>query len=254
MSGWILTFGLLFTVMVTAAAEGSPPCAPPSGDEPYVSRSLFGLYHTREEMRLQFDSLYASGRRLRERAYWDAVRAAYVFPRPSGPVVIDPVFLQSIARHVELAHERGYVDFLFYPDMGHGHFFIPETDWRELEKISDASARYEKILRLRGLKVLYHTAELVLLKGDDPIHGPLPTDPWLAWRYYSRNILADNQGGENLAVLYAPNAVYNTVREVAGHVERPGIFISASRDGCFSYLKGGAIHHFDLTLGTLPSR
>jgi hypothetical protein len=245
----LLAFGLFYFAMAWAEL---PTCPEQTSAEPVISKGMFGLFRDHGGLAASYSSLYESGRRLPGRVHFDSV-VGYVSRRPEGLVRIPPHFIQSVTRHVELALSRGYADFLFYPDMGHGHIFVTDEHAIELDAIADPVARFERMLTWADSKMLYHTAELVLLKGDDPVFGPLPTDPWLAWRYHSRNIWADNAGGENLAILYAPNAVYNTVRQVRGYVERGTFYLSASKAGCFTFHSAERVHYFDMTLGSWPS-
>lgn len=249
-----LALSALVSVSQAAAPEGAlkDRCRPQPAAEKLVYRNDFEWNQSLPQMARKFEEIYASGKRVVARAHWDDERQSYVFPSREGPIRIDPNFLQSVTRHIEIAHERGYAEFLFFPDMGHSHFYLPKKDWPALEPPAKNKVEFtEKLLAHRNLKVLYHTAEQLKVLEDDKT---FPSDRWLLWRYHSRNIVGDNAGGENLQVLFAKEGNgYNTVGSVRGHVGGGGFYIGASREGCFPYQVEGKTYYFDFSLEPLAA-
>jgi hypothetical protein len=245
----------LYFLTLPDAISGNVRCNPPTPDEPIVYSDGFLGSFTLEEMAQVFDEHYRSGRRLKSRAYFDSSQNSFVLPHRDGLVKVDSTFVASVTRHVEISLERRYADFIFFPDMGHSHLFIPESDYERLLSIKPASARYEAFFSYRKLKVLYHTAEKLTVRPGKYSEGPFPQDPVLLWRYFARNPVGDNDGGESVFVLFQLEnpEKYNTVKRVPGHSEySAGFEISASKDGCFPYQHKGKTQYFDLSLEPLP--
>jgi hypothetical protein len=228
-------------------------CLPPGQDESLVYRTDFDWNLSLEETANRFKKIYESGKRLQRRAHWDERLKAYVFSDGANKAKIDPVFLRSVIRHVEIALEKGYAEHVFFPDMGHSHFHLPAEDFEsstQMEK-KDKLALQERIMANRRLKILYHTAEQIKLVGNsEKSVTKTPTD-WMLWRYFTRNIVGDNNGGENVSVLFARGSGYNTVGQMKGHISVGGFYISASKDGCFAYRHNGKRYFFDLSLEAL---
>jgi hypothetical protein len=232
-------------------------CAKPLPGEKITYQEDFKRSYTLPEMADAFREHYESGKRLKGRAYYDEALKAYVLPHFTGLVKLDSTFLRSITRHVEIALERRYADFVFFPDMGHSHLHIPTEDYERLKKIEPISLMYEKMFSYRRLQILYHTAEKLQVKSENISHGLFPQDPVLLWRYFSRNPVGDNNGGENVKIFFQLEEPekYNTVKDIPGHKEySAGFDISASKDACFPYQHGGKTYYFDISLESLPCR
>jgi hypothetical protein len=227
---------LLFILLGSPSfgAELKRPCLPPAAGEPKVG--FASVSEGYQDLKTKFEALYSSGQRLNHRVYWDESEQSYLAETDRGLIHLPKDFLAHLQTHFALALARGYADLLFYSDLGHGHLLVPAS-----KKLSFAMA-----LASPSLKVLYHTAELLKMRDGFSPDAPLPQDPWLAWRYFSRNVLADNQTGENLAVLFAKPPAYNTVRAIEGYREIGTFLVSASKEGCFPYEQGGKTLYFDL--------
>jgi hypothetical protein len=247
----------LFALFPTLAFAEPLDCRKPEPGEPILYMSDFKWGQSLPEMGEKFKTIYASGKRLKGRAYFDEILRSYVFEMESGKVRIGSDFIRNITRHAEISLERRYADFIFFPDMGHSHLYIPLKDWPALEEIpmKDRHLLYEKMLSLPSLQVLYHTAEQLSVREGGKNDGLFPQDKILLWRYFSRNPVGDNLTGENVAPRFAfDNENYNTVGELPGHRGwSAGFIISASKDGCFSYrAPDGTTYRFDLSLEDLP--
>jgi len=253
-----MKFFLFALLLPTASVYAETlPCPPQPDSEPIVYMSDFKWGQTLEQLRAKFPEIYQSGKRLKARAYFDENEGSYILPKPTGKVKISADFIRNVTRHVEHSLERRYADFVFFPDMGHSHFFVPESDWGEIDDIPTDQQHlvYQKLLSMPGLKVLYHTAEQLAVREGERGRGDFPQDKVLLWRYFSRNPIGDNVTGDNVAPYFAfNNDNYNTLSDLKGHRSwSSGFSISASKDGCFSYrAPDEKIYRFDLSLEDLP--
>lgn len=231
-------------------------CPPPEASEPVLYANDFRWWYTRAEMAPRFDEIYGSGKRLHQRAYHDAEANQLVLPHVEawgGRVTLSRRLVVSVRRHIETALERRYAEHVFFPDMGHSHFFIPESRWQEAyagTPVAGMSDMYTQLLDDPELRVLYHTAEQ--LQTHDDQEEILP-DPELQWRYYTRNPIGGNTGDGRLDIHRDLSSRGNTVRHYEGHkFFSAGFSVSASADGCFPYSFGGQTYYFDLSLFDLP--
>ncbi|MGE3263393.1 MAG: hypothetical protein AB7K68_16565 [Bacteriovoracia bacterium] len=245
---------LLFALAPTLAlAEAGRRCEKPAKEEPVVYSNEFHWGQNRSDMQKNFEMIYESGKRLLGRAYYNEASHGYEMSAPYGVVKVDPKFIASVTRHLEISLQRGYAEQIFFPDMGHSHFYIPEKEWPALAAEQSRSKLYEKLFALRSLKILYHTAEQLQVKPGERSEGPFPQDPVLLWRYFSRNVFADNNGGENVGILFRGPQGYNSVGEVEGYnLYSAGFYVSASKDGCFPYSFKGKTYYFDLAIEEMP--
>ena len=250
-----ITLIWVFALIANFAFAQPPACLKPNADEPFFYTKDFHWGMTLEDMGKSFDAVLAGNKRLFARAYFDPALNSYVFPSQDGPVRIDPRFIESITHHLEISLERRYADFVFFPDLGHSHFFVPDSDWSAISKIKSKKDIYEALMNLRSLKILYHTAEQLKVRGGERYNEAFPQDKILLWRYFARNIIGDNDGGENVYPLFSFDKTieYNTLSELKGHFFwSPGFNIATSSKGCFPYHKDGKTYYFDLSLEDLP--
>lgn len=250
------TLLLLLATTVNVYAENLP-CPPQSSAEPLLYMTEFKWGQSLPQMRAKFSEIYQSGKRLKARAYFDEQENSYVLPKPSGKVKISTDFIRNVTRHMEISLDRRYADFIFFPDMGHSHLFVPDADWSQIDDIPADQQHlvYQKLFSMPGLKVLYHTAEQLQVREGERGKGDFPQNTELLWRYFSRNPIGDNTTGENVAPFFAfTNDSYNTVNELKGYRSwSAGFSLSASKDGCFQYqAPDGKIMRFDLSLEDLP--
>lgn len=257
-----LVFLLLFSLNIQAesledfAREAQVRCNLPASDEAIVYQEDFRWNMSREEILEKAEEIYDSGKRLKGRAYYDMDVNEFILPlnRAGDFDVKMPVaFAYSVKRHIEESLKLEYVEAIVFPDMGHAHFFIPqETYDAELASINGLNQhlRYEKMLGLKGLKVLYHTAEQLQMQTADK---KLLEDDGIRWRYYTRNLVGDNQGKGRLEIFKNLGQGFNTVKQAEGYKYwGAGFDLSASRDGCFSYTHKGKKFYFDISLESLP--
>jgi hypothetical protein len=231
-------------------------CTPPADDEPVVYLSDFRWDYSLEDMEERFWEIYESRKRLAGRAYYDPERDVFVMPHiPSwgGEVILSRRLVQNVRRHIERSLQRNYADFVFFPDMGHAHLFVPEERWEQAyagTPVSEFSSRYTKMFDDPSLRVLYHTAEQLAHTVD----GKLVDDRYLQWRHYTRNVVGDNQGLGQIDLIRDLSSSANTAHDLEGHrYHGSGFELSASADGCFPFVKDGEVLYFDLSLAPLQS-
>jgi hypothetical protein len=213
----------------------------------HAAAPRFPVARSLDTLQAQFNQLYESDSRLHGRVYWEEKDNSYLATYSNKTVKIPLPFIEAVTTHLKIALERGYANFLFYSDMGHGHLIYSTERWGNLAKEENKLQVLENLLNANSEKVLYHTAELFQLKAGENFDGALSEDSWLQWRYYSRNFTGDLAVKENVAVYFAKNQKFNTVREIEGHREWSTFYFSANKNGCFPvHLKNKTIY-FDLS-------
>jgi hypothetical protein len=227
-------------------------CTPEVAEAPVLYSSDFKWGYAPEEMAARFVEIYASEKRLGARAHFDPARGSFVLPHiPSwgGDVLLSNRLIENIRRHVEKALALDYVEFIFFPDMGHSHLFVPEEHWEAQyagTPVSGLSAMYTAIFADPELKLLYHTAEqLKVLNEEDE----LLDNRHLRWRFFTRNPVGDNAYLSRLDLIHDPTHHANTARDLAGHhYQGAGFNISANKNGCFPFVQDGVTMWFDVSL------
>lgn len=230
-------------------------CGPAQAGEPIVYSSDFSWNQTLPQMKEKFEQIYHTDKRLKGRAYYDVAQNSVVLPQEvfgqgNKVVRLSERFLKSITLHVERALQRGYVNFVFFPDMGHSHIHIPQSLWDStIQHINDRTELYEKMLNHPDVRYLYHTAEQLKMLGEDkkPVE-----DRHIQWRLYTRNLVGDNKAQGRLDFLFEPTSDVNTAHGEEGYRYWGGGFnIHSSQNGCFPYKYKDKIYYFDLSLEDL---
>lgn len=200
------------------------------------------------EMADLFRLTYESDKRLNKRVYFSPETGRFLGQTQGTTRDINvPIhFLFSLKKHIESALALEYAQWVFFPDMGHNHFLIPDEIYKKISRLPLDESR-EAMLELPELKVLYHTAEqLEMTKRVDDKHVVLE-DTWTQWRYYTRNIVGDNRGMGQLDVRHNLRDKFNTVNAVPGYYHYSGVNMSAAQHGCFSYEHQGKTFYFDVS-------
>jgi len=233
----------------------SERCARPAEDEPILYSSDFIWDYSPETMASRFEEIYASDKRLKNRAYFDLERGGFVLPHLAawgGDVVLPKRLIENVRRHIEKALSRGYAEFVFFPDMGHSHLFIPQEHWDERYAgvpVAEMSARYSDLFADPELKVLYHTAEQLTMVDENE---ELLDDRHVRWRFFTRNPVGDNAYLSRMDLLHEPTHSRNTSRKLEGHhYLSAGFNMSASKQGCFPFVHKGVTMWFDISLKDL---
>ncbi|MEQ1723880.1 MAG: hypothetical protein ABL930_11945 [Pseudobdellovibrio sp.] len=226
-----------------------------AGEVPVYS-SDFKWNLSLEEIRNLANVMYKSEKRLAKRAYYDESLKSYVFPMDAsrgGSVKIPEQFAKTIAKHVEKAFVRGYIDAVLFPDMGHSHFLVPLPFYKkEIDPIpvNQFNTLYEKIMKNKDIKVVYHTAEQLKVIGEDK---KLIDNKQLQWRYFTRNLVGHNTPDPDIELVNATaTSEANTMGEMMGYYWwGAGFNIHANQNGCFAFKKEGKTMYFDLSLEDL---
>lgn len=256
-------FLILFSISPISQADQltdiATRCAPISPSEVGLKSSDFHWGYDLKEIGQVFQSIYNVNKRLPRRAYYDAKTKKILvenFNRDSKKLVLSVAFINAVTSHIENSLKLHYADAVFFPDMGHSHFLIPQAKWKKLyEKIPAAKATdlMQKLINDSDLNILYHTAEQITLLDEN--QNVLP-DKDIQWRHHSRNVVGGNNTTGKLSLAQNPNSKANTV----GSENVPNYFwwgsgfnISANKDGCFSYRNGDKTEYFDISFNDLES-
>lgn len=234
-------------------------CARPDASEQVVMQGDFHWGMTLEEILAKELEIRESGKRLKGRAFINdqgqAVMPIEIYGKGEKQVILRDQFISSITKQVEKAFERGYVNALIFPDMGHSHLFIPKPFYEtELSKLgaSNFDVLYQKVFDNPETKVLYHTAEQLQMVGEDKL--PIQ-DRTLQWRFFTRNIVGDLANLGSIDLIHQADNSHNTARDYKDSEYRywgAGFNISTSKDGCFSYKVGDQTYYYDLSFQDLP--
>jgi hypothetical protein len=223
--------------------------------EPQVYTSDFKWNMSLQDIRDASLKMYNSEKRLAQRAFLNS-NNELVFPNDDfrgGPIKLPMTFVNAVTKHIEKAFERGYIDAVLFPDMGHSHFLIPLAQYKkEIEPIpvNKFNVLYEKIFNSPNIKVVYHTAEQLRVMDESK---KLIDDKYLQWRYYTRNLVGHNNANPDIELVNATaTSNANTMGEVSGYYWWGGGFnIHANKNGCLSYKKDGKFFYYDISLQDL---
>lgn len=201
--------------------EAMRRCSVPKADEKVLYSTEFKWGMSMQDMKDKFADVYASGKRLKARAYFDEPSGRFILPHSTSTstqkVRLTSQFLKSVKLHVEEALKNHYIDYVMFPDMGHSHLLLPKSFYdREVRPrpVSEMHLAYEAMLASPAVKILYHTAEQ--LKVIDENKELLP-DRHLQWRFYTRNLVGDNRGEGQMEIFRALNTGANTAGEEHAH-------------------------------------
>ena len=157
-------------------------------------------------------------------------------------------FILSVQGHIEEALKRSYVDGIMFSDMGHGHFLIPEERFEEAYKDLNLREAHTMYLSDPEIRVLYHTAENIRAARHFEKRYIVYDDPYLGWRYYTRNLVADNIPGRRMEIhLHKDSSSYNTLVSVPGYHKMYSFNLSANKSACFPFRVEGKTYSFDLS-------
>lgn len=241
--------------------EAKKRCAPELPDDLRVYSDDFSWNMSLEKMAQTYEFIYNSGKRLPKRAYFDPAKNKfytdkYEFNGERKKVELSEDFLISVRQHIEEGLKREYVQYVFFPDMGHSHAFVPQTYYDEvISKVpnGEGNKRYELLFNYGGTKLLYHTAEQLHMKDNET--NEIVSDEFLRWRYYTRNLVGGLKPPAKIEIHKDLSGKFNTVRENPGYrYWGSGFDMSASKNGCFPFkTKSGEIQYFDISLHSLES-
>ncbi|GAB4020058.1 MAG: hypothetical protein Fur0010_22450 [Bdellovibrio sp.] len=256
----LITLLLIMSINSQASTElvRVSTCQKPSG-ESVIYNEDFKWNETLEQILSRAENLYQANKRLENRAYIND-KGEVVLPINVGGVMKDArltdKFILSVRKHIEEGLKHNYVDAITFSDMGHSHFFVPQEFYdRELDEIpvSDNHIRYEKMLAHEGLKILYHTAEQLKMLDDNK---KLLDDRHVQWRFFTRNLVGDNQALGKMEFIHQADHSHNTAHDYQPGYRYwgGGFYISANKDGCFAYEVNGETKYFDINLEGFKSQ
>lgn len=258
----ILVF-IISTVSIQSYANTQfTSCLPQAEDEPKLYMEDFKQNQTYTEVKERFDVLYNSGKRLKNRAFYNQTENSLIVPlkvsfkSERNWARVPDSFIESIRKHIETSLKLKYAEWVFFSDMGHSHFFVPRKIWDKKFNdipLSEKARLYETMMLEPELRVQYHTAEQMRLTDEDkwPIQ-----DRWLMWRHHTRNPMGYNNGKSDIDLFFSLDTFANTVGEIPGYFRYgAGFSISASRDGCFEYQEPNTLEmlRFDLSYEDIES-
>ncbi len=240
-------------------------CRPEGTQDGKLFSSDFGWKYVLADITKLFTDAYGWDKRLPRRAYYDPTSRKFKLPyfeERGGDIELSPHLVRSVISHIEGGLQKGYVDAIIFPDMGHSHFHIPKKKWDEkynqmTSSIDKYTQFYEEVFRDPELRILYHTAEQI--RTLDENKQPLLDRPVL-WRYITRNFFTwnDESGRFDFLRDFSVPGGANTVGNVEGHfLWSAGYNLSANKNGCFKYTYQGKDYYFDLSMYDLepdPSR
>ena len=230
-------------------------------EEPILYATDVSYSNSKEELMEDWSKVYYSGKRLEHRAF---VKEGQVYGKVSlyndtEYFKLPSYFVENIKVHIEEALKKRLVDAIYFPDMGHSHFYIPMKDYQE--KIAGKKSRgetFKLIAENKDIKVVYHTAEKLNTLSNPDFNN----SHYLRWRYYTRNLLGQNNGNKAVEIMAVhdlfttgrPNKIGNTIgqSDMPTHRWYAGFNLSASKDGCFEYTYQNKSYYFDISYSDLP--
>lgn len=257
-----LVLSMVLGTPALATTEILQNCAAPLASEATLGQQdfPFSTPYDMKSLKQKFTEMYEGPKRLLGRAYYDQAAQEYKIQVPvlGSPVLVTlpELFIATIKKQIESSLARRYADFIFFPDMGHSHFLVPQKKWSETYNripIEKMDQLFAGLMSDPDVLITYHTAEQIKMRNED---GTLLPDLYLNWRYFSRNVVGLNRGSESVpqVVLHPDLKKYNTISELEGHHWfGMGFYIHSQKDGCFSYkTPAGEILYFDLSFTEFP--
>lgn len=248
---------VLFLFLMCFSVQSFSLCDQENPNDPIIYSNDFKWDYSLPALKQKFTEMYVSPKRLKNRAYVDKKTKQILLPfndMQGGSIVITKKFVDQIANHVQQGIEKGIVDGVFFPDMGHSHLFIPQEKYDKIYsqfEPSEFNEFYQLLFTDAELKILYHTAEQLKFRDEN---GDLISDPATQHRYQTRNIVGTNQSNTPIFNIQNPESTANTARDLDGHYYwGAGFNLSANQNGCFSYTANGKDYFFDLSMYDLES-
>lgn len=226
-------------------------CTPFKDTDAVLTMKNFKNTQTKEDMQKLYDETYESEGRLPNRVGYYGDVDSFISQRGSkhqGDFPKD--YIKSVITQIEKMIRLNYIKHVFYSDLGHSHFFIPMDYY--LEEISGKKYLATKSASIamlsKGMKTLYHTAELLHVRDSET--KELFKDTYVQWRFYTRNPVASFNADVELLTDFS--GLGNTVRDYFPDIENyryfAGYYISANKNGCFPFEnKEGELSYFDLS-------
>jgi hypothetical protein len=163
-------------------------------------------------------------------------------------IEVPPEFIKYIQLHLWNAIENGWVNYIFWPDLNHGHLFVPIDLWENKYSGGGDStevfhAKFQRLLKedMDKLGILYHAAEHF---GH--------YDPANKEAIQTRNVIGWFDGRPIELTYPAPDESpgrleANTADDPPGYDRRWFISVSASKYGQFTIRPNGEEVRFDIS-------
>jgi hypothetical protein len=263
MKSWFCLAFLLLLSSCAATADRLPSseivpekdCRNPlDTNEPVKLRSDFPFKQTPAEMRELFERQLREGKRFEYRGYREGGKYIVpIFPgnriglrNPSALVHFPRRVVRAVVEHMQEAFKRGYANYPFHSDMGHGHLLLPSEEARRIKERSDREGlnrgkEIELYLQSRSLKILYHAAEQLKYAENGRVV------PELEFLRKHRNIIGSIADPRRIVTVDV-GGVPNTAGAPEG-MAAVGIFwMGAARRGCIPFPYRGEELFLDISL------
>ena len=161
-------------------------------------------------------------------------------------VLVPPGFIQHTLLHLWLAIENGWVNYIFWPDLNHGHLFVPIELW-EKNYIGNGDKFNDQMTDLLGkhmdqLGILYHAAEH-FCRNDPANTKAMETRNVVGW-FDGRPIELTYPDPKEAPI---GRLKANTADEPKGYRSRWFISVSASKNGFFAIYPNGKEIRLDIS-------
>jgi|GEM_PF-4092125 len=247
----LLCLGVIGTAANAESLQNRPAfihkkCSPASSLDSGLESSRFEKNDDRghsdysvEEMRAFFEDSYSNGKRLSRRVFWDERAKNFITPITEDlKLKVPNQILFAIQSHINHAIQSKNADFVFFSDLGHGHFFVPQQTDLKLA-LPDL---FGKVTAGATTQILYHMAEHLDLRPETRLSQKLEG------RFLNRNAVGGADGSVKYVAAPDRTEFHNTLRTIDGHIEVPSfvVYMKAHRDGCFQYKEGKTTRSFDI--------
>lgn len=194
-----------------------------------------------------FTEIYKSPLRLLKRAWVQGAQVQVpieINERSFENILVPTPFVQNLVMHFREALEQEYAKHIFFPDMGHGHFYLPTEEYKNFLQNSAGLSepqKMQKLLTYKTLKIMYHTSEQL---SRAPRNGQKSeyNKEW-QWRNLVRHIVGQNSPRTSLQVYRDDSHFVKT-----GYTSVGGSFyFSANQAGCFRANLGDQTINFDIS-------
>jgi len=203
-----------------------------------------------QDLKQLFDNIYNSGKRLPHHIYYDNNKKNFMMPIDDDcELEISWDYIFAIICHIEEALAKGMADYIFLPDMGHGHFYLPTNShvFNSGDTHDYDRKVFKEILNSKQIKILYHTAEMFLFSGKTEDFTKL--SPHEQYRNLTRNLLGSFSPEKNMTRFIRYEFGHPVVQNFDNQYQKVAqdIDISASKDGYFPFSYRGRLYYFDIS-------
>lgn len=247
-----LTLSALMLVLVQPAfANSDSRCLRETSEEPFIYRNQLNEWElTPENMAHKYEQFYSAPHRLKYRFFKQNGQTIAPITDNNSNLTFAEVpssFVETIKGNIIEALNKKYARHVFFPDLGHAHIWIEEksrtTEDSAALKLPEAKA-YSAFLQSKALRLLYHTAEQLSAPPLATFRGQVSDkeNKDYLWRLLNRHLLGGPVGSKLEVFLDDSEARKNGYNSVLS-----AVYISANKNGCFSFMDGEKETRFDLS-------